>query len=134
MSEAELIASLAKSGYKEDVHVRGHSTVWGSWYATEDQRWGYVCCKSLDRQKRCPLALDEDDENTKAKAKAETRTRGKRRRRGGAATADGGNIEADVAGEEQTLTADGQCAAQSAHIASESSVPCEDASMVEDHI
>jgi len=80
-SEVDL-ASLAKSGYKEDVHVRGHESVWGSWYVIEDQKWGYVCCKSVDRQKRCPLAPEEVKEEL-SEAKGERGLRGKRRKRGG---------------------------------------------------
>eukprot|EP00927_Polykrikos_kofoidii_P028500 TRINITY_DN24873_c0_g1_i1.p1 TRINITY_DN24873_c0_g1~~TRINITY_DN24873_c0_g1_i1.p1 ORF type:complete len:315 (-),score=67.70 TRINITY_DN24873_c0_g1_i1:139-1083(-) len=37
---------VAVSRYQEDVHPNGHTTVWGSWYTREDQRWGFNCCKS----------------------------------------------------------------------------------------
>lgn len=89
LSEAELLASLAKSNYREDVHVKGHYAVWGSWYATEDDRWGFVCCKTMDRNKRCPLAPDKEDEEEDGKVPKERRhgARGKRRRRGGATDA-----------------------------------------------
>lgn len=80
--EAELLASLAKSGYKEDVHVLGHESVWGSWYVIEDKKWGYGCCRSAERLKRCPLAPEEVKEEL-SEAKGERGVRGKRRRRGG---------------------------------------------------
>jgi len=69
LSEAELFASLARSGYREDVHVKGHTSVWGSWYEREDERWGFGCCKTLDRNKRCPLAPEEDEEEIKGAKK-----------------------------------------------------------------
>lgn len=48
--------SLAKSRYQEDVLVNGHHEVWGSWYSTDEKRWGFSCCKALGSEIACPLA------------------------------------------------------------------------------
>lgn len=97
LAEAEQLAKLAKSEtYREDVHVKGHESVWGSFYAKDEERWGFVCCKSLERNKRCPLAPEEEEEKI-AKPKADRGPRGKRRRRGGG----GAQAEGAPAGGEQ---------------------------------
>lgn len=82
------LASLVKSRYTEDRHVRGHSSVWGSWFTREAMKWGFGCCKSTDYALRCPLAPEEDPEEPKAK-RQRGEPRGKRKRKGGAG-ADGG--------------------------------------------
>eukprot|EP00968_Pinguiococcus_pyrenoidosus_P013869 scaffold1255_cov153-Pinguiococcus_pyrenoidosus.AAC.1 len=41
------------SKYEEDVFPGNHSSVWGSWYDTKLQRWGYRCCHSTNRQSYC---------------------------------------------------------------------------------
>lgn len=77
---------LAKSRYREDVHVKGHTSVWGSWFAlNSDKRWGYSCCRGTVHGERCILAPEEPavEEGTKAK-RPRTEPRGKRRRRGNA--------------------------------------------------
>ena len=38
--------------YPEDVHVNGHSEVWGSFY-NDDFGWGYKCCMSFDKNSFC---------------------------------------------------------------------------------
>ena len=42
------------SRYQEDLHVNGHSTVWGSYFDMTDKVWGYSCCKSVDKSAVCP--------------------------------------------------------------------------------
>jgi len=81
---------LAKSRYREDLHVKGHTSVWGSWFAlTGDKRWGYSCCRSTTCGERCILAPEEPAEEEGMKAKRpRTEPRGRRRRRG-IATASG---------------------------------------------
>lgn len=37
---------LAKSKFEENVHVMGHTSVWGSYYNKETGNWGYKCCRS----------------------------------------------------------------------------------------
>lgn len=84
---------LAKSSlHQEDVHPNGHESVWGSWFSTEDKRWGFECCKSLERKKRCPLAPEEEEPSSLLPKQTRTRTEheGKRRRRGGAKDKNGG--------------------------------------------
>eukprot|EP00918_Siedleckia_nematoides_P103113 GHVU01225102.1.p1 GENE.GHVU01225102.1~~GHVU01225102.1.p1 ORF type:complete len:512 (+),score=134.16 GHVU01225102.1:104-1639(+) len=48
---------MARSKYEEDVCEYGHSSVWGSWYDRETDRWGYACCKSGQRMRECEKAL-----------------------------------------------------------------------------
>ncbi|CAJ1451821.1 unnamed protein product [Effrenium voratum] len=44
---------LESTLYKEDVFVKGHVGVWGSFYEPEAKRWGYKCCKIMDRNGQC---------------------------------------------------------------------------------
>jgi len=68
---------LATSKYPEDVTVRGHEQIWGSWYTLEEKRWGFACCRLTDFMAKCPHAPDEEEE-TAEKRKGEPRS--KRRR------------------------------------------------------
>lgn len=69
---------FARSRYDEDVHVRGHSSVWGSWYSSDEKQWGFACCKSQDFSKECPLKPEErEEETTKAPRGRKRRRRGK---------------------------------------------------------
>jgi pre-mRNA-processing factor SLU7 len=46
--------AVKKSKYEEDVHVNGHTSVWGSLY--KDGKWGYACCDQVgDRNVRCSV-------------------------------------------------------------------------------
>ncbi|CAK8992548.1 unnamed protein product [Durusdinium trenchii] len=40
--------SLAASRYEEDVVPPGHSSVWGSFFSSQDG-WGYACCRATDK-------------------------------------------------------------------------------------
>ena len=76
---------IAKSSYKEDVHIKGHTSVYGSYCEkpTSEENptvptdtklnWGYSCCKTMEKNKRCPLAEDvessEPEEVKKPKKK-----------------------------------------------------------------
>jgi len=42
--------------YKEDAFSLGHTAVWGSWYDPESKRWGYACCKGIQRDQACTVA------------------------------------------------------------------------------
>lgn len=55
----ELQRSLAASRYSEDAIPLGHASVWGSWFCTKTQSWGFACCHATDREaKPCkPEAL-----------------------------------------------------------------------------
>lgn len=44
---------VVRSRYPEDIHINGHSAVWGSYYDRDSKRWGYLCCKVLDKQGHC---------------------------------------------------------------------------------
>ncbi|KAL8441293.1 hypothetical protein Emag_007303 [Eimeria magna] len=59
--------------YEEDVFVRGHTSVFGSFYSKEQQKWGFSCCGSLDRSSSCSANPNGGDQRTK-----------KRKARGGA--------------------------------------------------
>merc|ERR1719362_1941296 len=88
---------LAKSRYREDVHIRGHTSVWGSWFTLSgDKRWGYACCGSTAHGGRCILAPEEPAEEDATKTKRpRTEPRGRRRRRG--AIADNSSVTNDAA-------------------------------------
>merc|ERR1719362_824516 len=88
---------LAKSRYREDVHIRGHTSVWGSWFTLSgDKRWGYACCGSTAHGERCILAPKEPAEEDATKTKRpRTEPRGRRRRRG--AIADNSSVTNDAA-------------------------------------
>jgi pre-mRNA-processing factor SLU7 len=63
---AKSFANL-KSKYEEDVHVNGHSTVWGSYFHKGAFRWGYADDHSLMRSSYCTgvngkIANDEANE------------------------------------------------------------------------
>jgi len=45
--------TIPKSKYEEDIHPQSHSSVWGSFYDTGEGKWGYKCCKQLERQSVC---------------------------------------------------------------------------------
>lgn len=42
-----------QSVYKEDVFRHGHKAVWGSYYDKDKAKWGYACCKELDKSASC---------------------------------------------------------------------------------
>ncbi|KAL8447330.1 hypothetical protein Emed_004434 [Eimeria media] len=60
--------------YEEDVFVRGHTSVFGSLYSKEQQKWGFSCCGSLDRSSTCSANPNGEDQKTR-----------KRKARGGGA-------------------------------------------------
>mmetsp|Transcript_16747 Transcript_16747/g.46053 ORF Transcript_16747/g.46053 Transcript_16747/m.46053 type:complete len:290 (-) Transcript_16747:55-924(-) len=51
--DAEQRRLVDSSLWKENVLTQGHTSVWGSWYSSEAHRWGYACCRSLDRCCAC---------------------------------------------------------------------------------
>mmetsp|Transcript_82984 Transcript_82984/g.238497 ORF Transcript_82984/g.238497 Transcript_82984/m.238497 type:complete len:289 (+) Transcript_82984:78-944(+) len=95
---------LAKSVYKEDIYPNGHESVWGSWFSMDEKRWGFSCCKEMQRKLRCPLApaLPEEPEKQQNGGAEGDEPKAKRRRgrggkKGGAAgeAADAGNPSAE---------------------------------------
>jgi len=78
-AEAKDLSTLVKSRYPEDVTVRGHNQIWGSWWTPEGERWGFACCQTTDFLQRCPHAPPELPEASEKRARGEAR--GKRRRR-----------------------------------------------------
>mmetsp|Transcript_48993 Transcript_48993/g.88098 ORF Transcript_48993/g.88098 Transcript_48993/m.88098 type:complete len:328 (+) Transcript_48993:84-1067(+) len=87
---------LAKSKYKEDDHVLGHNTVWGSWYSAVEKQWGFKCCKTQAKSEACPLAEEP----------AEGAAPGKRRRRGGIDGGDASPLGGDAAASPDTTPAE----------------------------
>jgi len=45
--------SIPKSKYPEDVLINDHSSVWGSYYDKKSGKWGYACCRQLDKMSVC---------------------------------------------------------------------------------
>lgn len=43
-----------KSCYRENVHEAGHTSIWGSWWDTQENMWGYACCQNTKRGQLCP--------------------------------------------------------------------------------
>lgn len=82
MLEAASPTPLAKSLYTEDVFPKGHTSVWGSWYTAEGKRWGFACCRTLDRMSRCPLAPEVPPSLIPPAKGDRAEPRGKRRRKG----------------------------------------------------
>ena len=54
-STAGLLNIEIKSRYEEDVFVKGHTSVFGSWFDLESNKWGYRCCKITSHEERCPV-------------------------------------------------------------------------------
>eukprot|EP00927_Polykrikos_kofoidii_P063381 TRINITY_DN5819_c0_g2_i2.p1 TRINITY_DN5819_c0_g2~~TRINITY_DN5819_c0_g2_i2.p1 ORF type:complete len:348 (+),score=84.10 TRINITY_DN5819_c0_g2_i2:90-1046(+) len=90
---------LAQSRYREDLRILGHEAVWGSWYSPEDHRWGFGCCKTLDRTATCPL---EPEEASVPAKEARGRKRRKQQR---------GNADVDGVGAGATTDASGETGA-----------------------
>lgn len=65
--------TLVKSKYPEDVTVRGHSQIWGSWFTTDEQRWGFGCCQLTDLLARCPHGPEEEPPSEKPVPKKKRR-------------------------------------------------------------
>lgn len=54
---------LAKSKYEEDAFENGHYAIYGSYY--KDGKWGYACCKSLDKQAKCTETIQSSNHSKK---------------------------------------------------------------------
>jgi len=50
---------LESALYKENVFIHGHSTVWGSYYDKETKRWGYQCCKNMEKNGECAVKVEK---------------------------------------------------------------------------
>ena len=53
--------------WAENVYTLGHSSVWGSWYDAKNHRWGYACCRSVEREVSCARAAAEAAEQAAAR-------------------------------------------------------------------
>merc|ERR1739847_54718 len=60
-SSSSAPSTMISSKYKEDHIHHGHKCVWGSFYDAETHKWGYACCKSLDKNVTCPYYNPEDE-------------------------------------------------------------------------
>mmetsp|Transcript_31316 Transcript_31316/g.88219 ORF Transcript_31316/g.88219 Transcript_31316/m.88219 type:complete len:305 (+) Transcript_31316:171-1085(+) len=58
---------LESSLWKEDAFANDHTAVWGSWYDREAKRWGYACCKGMQRDQPCtaPKKVPDPEEEQK---------------------------------------------------------------------
>jgi len=56
--------------WKEDVLTLDHSAPWGSFYDEKAKRWGYVCCRSIDRLKVCTVPKEQPEAGTAWAGKA----------------------------------------------------------------
>ena len=45
--------AIPKSKYEEDLFPGNHSSVWGSWYNREEEKWGYACCHQCVKNAYC---------------------------------------------------------------------------------
>ncbi|OEH75757.1 hypothetical protein cyc_04561 [Cyclospora cayetanensis] len=45
--------TLTKSKYEEDVHPGNHTSVWGSYYSSALQKWGFACCRQTSFRADC---------------------------------------------------------------------------------
>ena len=60
------LKKLSKSTlYDEDAFTQGHTSVFGSLYSKEENKWGYRCCGSLDRSAPCTANQGDDENRTK---------------------------------------------------------------------
>ncbi|CAE8705883.1 unnamed protein product, partial [Polarella glacialis] len=58
------VCDLAPSTlYKEHELEKGHTSVWGSWFDPDAKKWGFACCRSLERRTRCSLLPEEEGES-----------------------------------------------------------------------
>lgn len=58
---------LESALYREDVLDNGHACVWGSWYDTASKRWGFACCRGLERGASCSGPLGAASASSKTK-------------------------------------------------------------------
>lgn len=59
----------AKSKYKENIMPNNHSSVYGSCYDKVNDRWGYKCCESYDKNSACSNFIAKPTEIKKKKRK-----------------------------------------------------------------
>ncbi|SBT79942.1 step II splicing factor, putative [Plasmodium malariae] len=53
---------IIKSKYNEDLFVKNHKSIYGSYYDIEKKKWGYKCCKKVNKNSIC---TSNDCDNTK---------------------------------------------------------------------
>ncbi|GAW82093.1 step II splicing factor [Plasmodium gonderi] len=51
---------IVKSKYNEDVFVKNHKSVYGSYYDMEKKKWGYKCCKTIYKSGTCTNYVSND--------------------------------------------------------------------------
>ncbi|CRG95188.1 step II splicing factor, putative [Plasmodium gallinaceum] len=42
-----------KSKYNEDIFLKNHKSIYGSYYDRDKKKWGYKCCKNIDKNSSC---------------------------------------------------------------------------------
>lgn len=58
-----------KSIYDEDIYINNHSSVWGSYYDINTNKWGYKCCHQFIKNSYCTGNDGVKAEQTSNKAK-----------------------------------------------------------------
>mmetsp|Transcript_13097 Transcript_13097/g.35828 ORF Transcript_13097/g.35828 Transcript_13097/m.35828 type:complete len:268 (+) Transcript_13097:53-856(+) len=66
---------LARSRYEEDIRPRGHAKIWGSLYCSTSKRWGFACCKALQRDAPGCIVAASDLETDAAGSELESQSR-----------------------------------------------------------
>jgi hypothetical protein len=66
--EARLVESTL---WKEDVYVLDHRAVWGSFYDPQVKRWGYACCRCIQKNSPCSVAKEAADAAKEAQSSEE---------------------------------------------------------------
>eukprot|EP00929_Paragymnodinium_shiwhaense_P044880 TRINITY_DN23003_c0_g1_i1.p1 TRINITY_DN23003_c0_g1~~TRINITY_DN23003_c0_g1_i1.p1 ORF type:complete len:321 (-),score=70.17 TRINITY_DN23003_c0_g1_i1:88-1050(-) len=62
MADEDLTRLRESTLYKENVFVKKHRSVWGSWYDNDKKSWGYGCCRGLDKNAECTDLKRKADE------------------------------------------------------------------------
>jgi len=47
------LTNKSLSKYPEDVYLNNHTSVWGSYYSTDERKWGFKCCRQSIKQSYC---------------------------------------------------------------------------------
>lgn len=44
---------LIRSKYDEDIFLKNHRSIYGSYYDKEKNKWGFKCCTNIDKNSKC---------------------------------------------------------------------------------
>ncbi len=100
-----------RTKYNEDVLVRNHTEIWGSYYS--EGRWGYGCCKSMNRAAYCTGAAGRMAAQRSAEYSSSTATRSNSSSSGGSggsgvkAASDALSVQTSSARDKTSVDSDG---------------------------